>query len=226
MLRPTMFSLSSDPSRRRPGGGLSKSMHNVPVLLLLVIALFVPSCDSSLVGPDGFLVPEADPSLDPARVQVGDFLATPCGERLDHLRGNERWITVDIDFPGETAPPDEGDIRMVRDHGAWVYHTFNVRQARARIVTSRIPDMVEETRVTVRSVPDPARYDVRAIVGFDRPMASGDRQMLEGLGAHVSRITGQWTQLTAFIEVPDRSIPALRDRSDLRYLSHGGIYCL
>lgn len=207
-------------------------------LLALGTALvFAASC-SEPIAPvdDDFELPAPDPSLDPDRLAVGDYIATPCafgmhGNRLDHLRGRQEWALVDIYF-GRDSPearrsgPTAADIRLVKSHGGRVLHHFNVPAVRARILLARIPHLVEEGYwVTVRDVPDPTRYDVPSLsVGFSRPLTDSDVDLYVSLGG---RVEYRFDFINAVSGVlPDRSVPALRDRSDIAYVEAGSVYCI
>lgn len=193
-------------------------------------------CSDPTAPLDDFELPPPDLSLDPERLAVGDYIATPCafgirGDRLEHLRNQHEWALVDIYFgrdspDGVSTGPTEGDIALVTSHGGRVLYHFNVPAVRARVVLARIPDLVEDGFwVTVRDVPDPARYDVPSLsVGFARPLEDSDVALYVGLGG---RVEYRWDFIDALSGVlPDRSIPVLRERSDVAYVHAGTVVCL
>src|SRR5688500_6910629 len=120
-------------------------------LIAIGIVLTLGSACSDPTGPaDDFQLPEPDLSLDPSRLAVGDFIATPCafglyGDRLNHLRDRHEWALVDVYFGGSASGPLNGptasDIDLVTEHGGRVLFSFNVPAVRARIILSRIPDV-------------------------------------------------------------------------------------
>lgn len=208
------------------------------ILLMLTVgaAVLAASCADPTGPIDDFELPEPDLSLDPDRLVVGDYIATPCafgmrGDRLNHLRDRHEWALVDIYFGrGSADEPREGptwtDIALVASHGGRVLYRFNVPAVRARIVLARIPDLVEEGFwITVREVPDATRYDVPSLsVGFARPLRDADVHLYVGLGG---RVEYRWDLIDALSGVlPDRSIPVLRARSDVVYVEAGGVGCL
>lgn len=184
---------------------------------------------------DDFELPEPDPSLDPGRLSVGEYIATPCafgmyGDRLEHLRGRHEWALVDVYF-GRASPespwdrPLEQDVELVGSHGGRVLHQFNVPAVRARVLLSNIPDIVAEGRwVTVRDVPNPARYDVPSLTaGFHR-LRDEHVDLYESLGG---RVDHRWDFISALSGVlPDRSIPALAEHPDAQYVEALGVGCL
>lgn len=200
------------------------------------LGLFLASGCGDLVAPvDDFELPEPDLSLDPGRLTIGEYIATPCafgklGDDLADLRENDEWALVDIFFgrgspDGPWTGPTPGDVDLVRSHGGRVLHHFNVPAVRARIIVSRIPDLVKEGLwITVRDVPDATRYDLKVHVGFDRPLTDSDSALIAGLGG---RITHRWDFINALaVLLPDRSVPDLRERSDVEYVEVSGVACL
>jgi len=199
------------------------------------LGLFLVSGCADVVAPaDDFEIPPPDLSLDPGRLTVGEYIATPCafgklGDGLEHLRENDEWALVDIFF-GRDSPdgpwtgPTVGDVEFVRSHGGRVLHRFNVPAVRARIVVSRIPGLVKEGLwITVRDVPDASRYDLELHVGFHRPLTDSDSVLIAGLGG---RITHRWDFINALgVLLPDRSVPDLRERSDVEYVEVNGVAC-
>ena len=192
-------------------------------------------------GGDDFELPEPDLSLDLGRLSVGEYIATHCafeirGNRLDHLRGQNEWALVDVYF-GRGSPegpwdgPTATDIKLVTAHGGRVLYRFNVPAVRARIILSKIPDLVEEGRVTVRDVPDATRYDVPSLsVGFTRPLRDSE------VGWRSMSVVDLYVSLGGRVDyhsfnalsgvLPDRSIPVLRIRPDVTYVQAGGVFCL
>lgn len=216
---------------------MSRYIHLVFAGSLLVLAggcadLTAPELD---LPPDSWELPDPDSSLDPARLSVGDFIATPCmfglhGSGTDHLDGRDEWATVDVFFgrESEAGPwdgPTAADVGLVEAHGGRVLHAFNVPGVRARMVLSRIPALVEEGFwVTVRDVPDATRYDVPVSVGFDRPLSDADVELFGALGGAVEY---RWESIRALAgPLPDRSIDDLQARSDVVWVEHSSVACL
>lgn len=210
-------------------------MSKIWIVFAVATAVFSASCGHPTAPVEDFKLPEPNLSLDPDRLVVGDYIATPCafgiyGDRLNHLRDRHEWVLVDVYFGrGSEGPRDrltERDIALVTSHGGRVLYHFNVPAVRARIVLARIPDLVESGFwLTVRAVPDPTRYDVPSLsVGFTRTLRDSDVDLYASLGGHVDY---RWDFINALSGVlPDRSIPALRGRSDVEYVEAGGVACL
>ncbi len=216
-------------------------MSKASLTLALGIGLaWLPGCDGA-TAPDGslpaddFELPAPDTSLDPDRLSVGEYIATPCalgihGSGLDHLRDRHEWALVDVFF-GHDSPegPRDGptfrDVRLVRAHDGRVLHTFDVPAVRARMLLSRIPGLVEEGRwVSVRDVPDATRYDVEVSVGFTRALEESDVELFGELGG---RVTHRWEFIDALAGIlPDRSIAALRSRPDVGWVEGDGVLCV
>lgn len=204
-------------------------------LIAIGIVLTLGSgCSDPTTAPDDFQLPEPDLSLDPSRLSVGDYIATPCafglyGDRLIHLRDRHEWALVDVYFGrGASGPPDgptASDIDLVAKHGGRVLFSFNVPAVRARIILSRIPDLVKNGFwVTVRDVPDPTRYDVPLSVGLTRALEDSDVEQFATLGGRVEYRFNSIRSLSGVL--PNQSIPTLRSRSDVRYVEVNSIGCL
>lgn len=212
-------------------------MPRIAIILAVIFASVSEiACSELTAPPDDFQLPEADLSLDPDRLSIGELIATPCafgmhGNRLDHLRDKHEWVLVDVFFGRSSAEgpwdgPTTSDIDLVTSHAGRVLYQFNVPAVRARILLSRVPDLVEQGFwITVRDVPDPTRYDVPSLgVGFSRPLQDADVELYESLGG---RVEHRWDFINALSGVlPDRSIPVLRDRSDVVYVEAGGVSCI
>jgi hypothetical protein len=205
-------------------------------LAVIWVILLGMACTDLVAPPDDFQLPEPDLSLDPERLSVGELIATPCafgiyGNRLDHLRDKHEWVLVDIFF-GRSSPegpwdgPTATDIGLVTSQAGRVLYQFNVPAVRARILLSRVPELVEQGFwITVRDVPDPTRYDVPSLaVGFNRPLEDADVELYVNLGG---RVEYRWDFINALSGIlPDRSIPALRDRSDVEYVQASSVACI
>lgn len=202
---------------------------------LALAILLTGSCIGTTEPTDDFELPPPDTSLDPSRLVVGQYMATPCaftawGDQLAHLRDRREWALVDIAFGRSTAEepdngPSEDDVALVASHGGRVLYAFHLPIVRARMMLSRIPDLVREGYwITVREVPNAARYDVELSVGFTRPLADADTEMFESLGG---RVTYRWEFTNAIAGVlPDRSIAHYQQRSDVEWVEANGVACL
>jgi len=210
-------------------------------LLALGLGLtLAPACDGP-AGPstDDFELPTPDTSLDPNRLTVGHYIATPCDlnpgagmppNGFADLRERHEWGLVDVFFGRESEDdlrdaPTSGDIELVQSHGGRVLYSFHVRAVRARIVLSRIPDLVADGHwITVRDVPDVTRYDVPLSVGFTGSLTDDDIELFRSLGGRVDYI---WHFIDAIAGVlPDRSIATLRRRRDVKYIEVESVACL
>jgi len=233
-------------SRYNTGGALpirdAKDRMSRPLLILgtAVGVILAPAC-ADLTAPvdkppvDDYELPPPDTSLDPDRLTVGEYIATPCafttwGNGLDHLLDRHEWATVDVFFGRGTAEgpwdgPTEEDVAHVRSHGGRVLFRFHVPAVRARIMLSSIPDLVRDGFwITVRDVPDATRYDLELNIGFDRPLRDSDEELIADLGG---RIRYWWDFIDGMaIVLPDRSVPVLRGRDDVAYVQVNGVACL
>lgn len=198
-------------------------------------SLLLAGCSETVAPADDYELPEADPSLDPDRLTVGDYLATPCafglrGDGLEHLLRRPEWALVDVFFGRASADepadgPVQGDVQLVEAHGGRVLYAFNVPAVRARIVLFRVPALVQEGHwITVRDVPDATRFDLDVIVGFTRPVDAADLETVASLGGRVLRVFGSLEALHVLL--PDRMAPALRGRAGVRTVEPNGIACL
>jgi hypothetical protein len=195
-------------------------------------ALLVVAGCADVLGPvDDFELPEPDLSLDPNRLTVGAYIATPCafgwhGDGLAHLRDRHEWALVDIFFgSGVVTGPTESDVDLVRSHGGRVLHRFNVPAVRARILLSRIPDLVRDGHwITVREVPDATRFDLVLSVGYRRPTQDLDLAIIAAYGGRVTHryISIPWLGVI----LPDRTVPVLRDRYEVEHVESSGVACL
>jgi hypothetical protein len=180
---------------------------------------------------DDFTLPPADTSLDPGRLSVGGYIATPCdlglwGNGLAGLRERNAWALVDVLF-SRAAPdgsPSREDSLLVTSHGGRVLYEFHVPAVRARMVLSNVPSLVADGFwVSVRDVPDPTRYDVPLDAGFTHPVSEADSTLFVSLGGRVTyRSPFDW--LAGIL--PDRSIPPYRAQPDARYVEADGVACL
>jgi hypothetical protein len=186
------------------------------------------------VPADDFELPTPDQSLDPARLRVGDIIASPCsfstyGTRLVELENRHEWATVDVYFQSGSGPI-ESEVAELTELGVRVLYDFeNVRVVRARVVLSELADIMLGTTMAlvVRDVPDPSRYDVPGLlVGYDlfepalSPSLTTEFQDLGG------RVTNEMTNFLMISGVlPNPSIPLLRARRDVRFALPGGVLC-
>lgn len=198
------------------------------------------ACSDATAPIDDFELPAPDTSLDADRLVIGEYLATPCafekfGNGLVELRDREEWALVDVFFGRMSAsdPLDratEEDLDLIRAHGGRTLHVFNVRAVRARMLLSRIPDLVGPDRlgekhwIAVRDVPDATRYDLEIGVGFRRPLNDADTDLIEELGGRVTHRFDFINGLSGLL--PDRSVPELRANPDVSYVEVPGVYCL
>lgn len=210
-------------------------------MALAAMVLGAGGCDEEtvlgpehLAGPDTYELPTADTSLDPARLSVGDLIATPCTPLgpapPDPLAYRHEWGTVDVYFGRATADdprgaPTPADVALVESHGGRVLYLFNVPVTRARMILSRVPELVEDGFwITVRDVPDPTRYDVALTVGFDRELVDADVDRFAELGG---RVTYRFDFIDALAGIlPDRSIPDYEAQPDVAYVETEGLSCL
>lgn len=213
------------------------------IFLIFAVGLGLPvafACREP-VGPpvlaapiDRFELPEPDSSLNPDRLAVGDYIATPCAlhrpSGFDHLRERQEWALVDVYFgrgsaDGPWGAPTVEDVELVTSHGGRVLYSFNIPAVRARMILSRIPGLVADGFwITVRDVPDATRYDVPLTVGFKHPLRDRDVERFGSLGG---RVTHRWDFIDALAGIlPDRSIPTFQTRSDVAYVEAHSVACL
>lgn len=192
------------------------------VVVILVLTAGCADATSPTLPVDRYELPAPDPSLEPDRLSIGEFIATPCafglyGDGLVDLLDREEWALVDVFFgrPSASGPwtePTENDVALVESHGGRVLHRFNVPAVRARVLLSRLPGLVEDGFwITVRDVPDDTRYDVEIITGLTRSVGDADVERFRSLGG---RITHRWQSISSLAGIlPDRSIPDWREES-------------
>jgi hypothetical protein len=216
-------------------------------LLLTTVAVLLPACTSpvdpsSTELPDwgDFELPATDTSLDPARLSVGQRLATPCslgshGNQLVSLLDQREWIVVDVSFGRSTAEgpwdgPTPEDKAWITDRGGRILHDFAIPIVRARVVASEIPAMLRDMLRGGQwpifwSVEDLTRYDIPDLtVGFAEHLTDEHVTLFESLGGRVEhRLDFIGTLYGAF---PDRSVSALREQADIEYLEPTGVLCL
>ncbi len=207
--------------------------------LALSFALLMAACGEvrspeEVAGPDNYVLPASDPSLDPEHLSVGDIIEVPCGpvgpRAPDPLAGRYEWATVDIYFGRPTAEgpwgaPTGADSALVRKHGGRILYLFHLPVIRARMILARVPELATAGYwIWVRGVPDPTRYDVPLGVRFDRPLVEADIEQFGQLGGRVDRRIDSINALYGVL--PDRSIPTYQARSDVQHVQTNGVYCL
>jgi hypothetical protein len=198
--------------------------------LLVLATLALHGCaDALLPAEDDYTLPEPDPSLDPAKVSIGEYIATPCGQN-QQLRSRTERVLADIFFGRKSnsdmmEAPQEAHVQAVTSRGGAVLYRFHVPAVRARINLNQIPDLIAGGHwVTVREVPNPARYDLQVIVGYNRPLRDSDLERFRELGG---RITHRFDFIDAISgELPNRSLPHLRSSGEVLYVEPNGIACL
>ncbi|MGH7693637.1 MAG: hypothetical protein ACRENH_01580 [Gemmatimonadaceae bacterium] len=177
----------------------------------------------------GYSLPEPDPSLDPARITLGEIVFA-CGGWTRGLPTSQSLL-VDVAFGSDRPPPltrpSPEHRAAVRRHGGQILYEFNAPIMRVWIPSGRLPVLARERLFShASSVPDPRRYDVSVMVGFDPPYRwqPADIDRFSQLGgvpryqfAAINMIGGP---------LPDRSIPALRSSPRVAWVEAGGIACL
>lgn len=186
-----------------------------------------------------FTLPPPDTILDPSRLRPGEIVATPCafgirGSRLRHLLDVHEWMVVDV-FLGRSDPegpwdaPTEQDLDHIEAGGGHVLHRFNVPAARVRIVTSRIPELMQvlmaaQSWPVVRTVPDLSRYDFEVSVGFSSTAPEQYVALFESLGGRVEGRIDERGMLWGVL--PDRSVPTLRKEPSVAWVEAETVGCL
>jgi hypothetical protein len=196
--------------------------------LLAVPVLVSGGCSEAVLPhPENVALPAPDLSLDPDSVVIGAMMAA-CRPNPAHRASTER-VLVDIVFGRRNAADPEDrplaeHVQAVTARGGTVLHRFNAPAVRARIDLARIPDLVEhEHFVHVLTVPEPRRYDLRVIVGYARALTAADTDRIAALGGRVAREFPALEMLV--VELPDRSIPSLRQDRDVRWVEVDGAVC-
>jgi hypothetical protein len=200
---------------------------------MVAAAVIAAGCADLVLPAPALDLPDPDPSLDPARLSVGDYIATPCGlnrpDGFAELEARNEWALVDVYFgrgseAGPWGAPTAEDVRLVRRHGGYVVHHYHIPALRAHMNLSRIPGLVREGFwVTVRDVPDASRYDVPLSIGFDRPLTDEDLVAFEEAGG---RVDHRWDFIEAIAgPLPDRSIPGYQQRSEVVWVEADGVAC-
>jgi hypothetical protein len=210
-------------------------MAGVHRVLLAAAALGLAAACAEPTGfpPDDVELLPANLSLDPARVRVGETIATPCERHAPDgfaaLRDRHEWGLVDITFgragEGPTGPPSRAELELVRRHGGNVVHEYRIPAVRARMVLSRIPGLVREGFwVLVRDVPDQTRYDVPLMIGFGRALTDADAAVFAERGGLLRHRFESLAILGGIL--PDRSIPPYQADPAVRYVEADHVACL
>jgi len=207
--------------------------HSARVLTAILGVAFAAACGETVapLPQDDYELPPPDLSLDPERLSVGEHIAHPCafsnrGGMLIHLRDRHEWALVDIFFHVRSAASGPGpeDLQLVRDHGGRILHEFQTPAVRARMILSRIPDLVlAGDWVTVRDVPDATRYDVPDLNVEFHQLTDEHVDFVTSLGG---RVTYRY-DLRNWLKVvlPDVSVPQLVQHPDVRFAEIPGWLC-
>lgn len=199
------------------------------LILLFPACAFLFACRNELAPRDDYVLPPADPSLDPAALVLGEPLYA-CGQWSAAGRPTDQRVLVDLFF-GRREPSDPMDrprqasLDAVRAAGGNALFQFAFPAARVRIDTDRIPGLVDSGVANyARTVPDARRYDWDVIVGFKRPSTNADSLMFVNLGGRVSYVFQSMSAIAGYL--PNASIAAYRTHSDVQYVEAGGLGCL
>ena len=132
----------------------------------------------TIVGPGGYTLPEEDLSLDPSRLSVGYELYYCNDWNRSAGRPTADAMFADVFFYGSVAlatldHPLSAQRFLVESVGAKVGRSYHGPGFRVWIERDSIPSLYRDGGVSLRSVPDPSRYDVQAAVSYGTPGAFG-----------------------------------------------------
>jgi hypothetical protein len=197
--------------------------HVVRALAFAALSILAGCSDST--AP--YQLPPADSSLDPNALTVGQVLHR-CGTWVSAAPTSD-YAVVDVFFGrrDEHDPPDgpvAAHTDFIRSIGGWSLALFNFPAIRAYLPTSAIPLVNQSWPVSsIHSVADERRYDWRATVAYDRPIASSDSATVAALGGRVMRQFANLNMLD--IVLPNASFPALRHSPGVKLVEATGQPC-
>lgn len=193
--------------------------------LALLVSLAVAACEV-ISGPGGYDLPEEDRSLNPARVRVG-YEIYYCGDwnrTVGRPGGNA--LFADVFFSGG---PEEARLdhplavhrHIVQQAGGTVVRTYRAPGFRVWIATDSIPKLYARKGVSIRSVPDARRYDLRAVVFYGGPNVFGrtDSLRVTELGGVVAK---NFENLgLVILHLPERSLQQIRNDPRVQFIEIG-----
>jgi hypothetical protein len=194
------------------------------VLLLFGLSALV-AC-SELVIPDAARQESLVEIGNPDDLAIGEVLYA-CGDWSSQAKPDAERVRVDLFFATGPEDPNDGPTAeheaAVTSRGGEIVHRFHLPALRVEIATEAIPGLIDNTYRHVRTVPDPKRHDMAALVGYSRPVRDSDLERIRELGG---RVTNRYTSVDLLaVEIPDTSVPALHSSSGVDYVEADGVTC-
>jgi len=226
-------------------GGTFRRFAGACLVAPLTAACGSDPADHGPVGPDS--------ALDPALVEVGDFIAiSSCLIGAPYLpeplaSGGRALVDIVFIFAPRTledspAPVTESERDgLVESLGGRIVHRFHLPSVRAEIDLERLLELVTRGRgeldreIMVREVPNPERFDVAVSLFFTRPITDADRAWIASLGGYIhprpiihtrtSSGLGTLERRGMRVDLPDRSVPALLDARVVQEVNQVAVTC-
>lgn len=201
--------------------------------IFAAVLLGLPGC--GVLEPElPFDLPEENTSTDPDALRIGLFVY-PCGDWRGGSRPPDAYLLVDVFFHLDTGDPFEVDRptlaqrRLVETNGGVILRSYYLAGMRVWLPTDAVP-VLEGSGATVRSVPDPRRYDTTMHINFVMGTEfRADSLRIVELGGRVllSPVPFPGFPPSAFVLLPNRAVPKLRARpSVIRVVYDGVPFCL
>lgn len=194
-------------------------------LTLLCSSFALPACEI-ISGPGDYDVPDEDQSLDPARLSVG-YEIYYCGDwNRTFGKPSDGALFVDVFFyagfdQARLDHPLEVHRRIVESVRASIVRSYRAAGFRVWIHRDSIPALYGHNGVTIRSVPDPRRYDLQVTAFYGGPgVFNGvDSVSVSKLGG---RIVRNYEALGILLmHLPERSLPEIREDPRVQWIDQG-----
>lgn len=197
-------------------------MFRLLQVIALLCGLTIPAC-KLISGPGNYDLPGEDRSLDPARLNVGYELYY-CGDwNRTFGRPNAAELFVDVFFSAGLQQarldrPLAVHRHIVESIGATVVRSYRAPGFRVWIGRDSIPVLYGHGGVTIRSVPDTRRFDLRVFVFYGGPNAftGADSLRVTQLGG---KVVTNFTNLgIVILHIPERSLREIRADPRVQYV--------
>lgn len=152
----------------------------------VLIALLAVAACNAVTEPSGFVVPEEDLSLDPSHLSVGHELYYCNDWHRSAGKPVQTAMFADVFFVSTLDHPLPSHRSLVESVGATVVHTYAAPGFRVWIQRESIPAL-SQNGLSIRSVPDPSRYDVQVSVAYNVRFVARDSARIAALGGRVTR---------------------------------------
>ena len=199
----------------------------VPLIVVLVTA---SGCEEASTDPSS-VSPDLEVVFQEGGLVLGGIVYSWCDGWYTESIPPGDPILLDLYFPGgqPAIPFSEvraADTEAILAAGGTILREFNVGVVRVEVPRGALAEFGDQVGLSyVRSIPDPSRFDVSVLVGYEGARRAEVLTRFEDLGGI---IRSRWDHLNAFSGViPDGSIPAFRDSNEaLTYIELPPIKCL